>query len=124
MAERLRIVTEALVLAASLERRTPMIVEYLRYTVPEQEAKSFERAYAQAAAPLLASLNCMGYDVARCTDEPASYIVRIHWNSAEGHLEGFRKSPQFPPFFALVKPFLRHIAEMRHYDVVVDHFLD
>jgi quinol monooxygenase YgiN len=101
-----------------------MIVEYLRYTVPEQEAKSFERAYEQAAEYLLAAPNCMGYDAARCSDEPASYIVRIHWDSAEGHLEGFRKGPQFPPFFALVKPFVPLIAEMRHYEVVVDHFLD
>jgi quinol monooxygenase YgiN len=101
-----------------------MIVEYLRYTVPEQEAGAFERAYAQAAEPLLASPNCMGYDVARCTDEPASYIVRIHWDSVEGHLEGFRKSRQFRPFFALVKPFVPLIAEMRHYQVLVDHFLD
>jgi quinol monooxygenase YgiN len=95
-----------------------VIVEYLRYTVPPEQSRQFERAYEAAAAHLLASPNCLGYDVARCVDEPTSYIVRIHWDSAEGHLEGFRKGRQFPAFFALVKPFFQAIAEMRHYEVV------
>jgi quinol monooxygenase YgiN len=98
-----------------------VIVEYLRYTVPPEQSTQFEQAYDQAAVHLLASPDCLGYDVARCSEEPASYIVRIHWDSAKGHLEGFRKSPQFPPFFALVKPFFSEVTEMRHYDVVGTH---
>jgi quinol monooxygenase YgiN len=98
-----------------------VIVEYLRYTVPAEQATQFEEAYEKAAQPLLASPNCLGYDVARCTEDPTSYIVRIHWDSAAGHLEGFRKGPEFAPFFALVKPFFQAIAEMRHYEIVGDH---
>jgi quinol monooxygenase YgiN len=98
-----------------------VIVEYLRYTVAADQAAQFEEAYEKAAEHLLASPHCLGYDVARCSEEPTSYIVRIHWDSAEGHIEGFRKSPQFGPFFALVKPFFPAIAEMRHYELVSDH---
>jgi quinol monooxygenase YgiN len=98
-----------------------VIVEYIRYTVPAEQVEQFERAYDEAAKHLLASPNCLGYDVARCSEEPASYIVRIHWDSSEGHIEGFRKSEHFPPFFALVKPFFADIAEMRHYDLVGTH---
>ncbi|HEX4721106.1 MAG TPA: antibiotic biosynthesis monooxygenase family protein [Pseudonocardiaceae bacterium] len=98
-----------------------MIVEYIRYTVPADQAAQFERAYDEAATHLLASPNCLGYDVARCSEEPASYIVRIHWDSSEGHIEGFRRSEHFAPFFALVKPFFAAIAEMRHYDLVGTH---
>jgi quinol monooxygenase YgiN len=98
-----------------------VIVEYIRYTVPADQATAFEQAYDEAGTYLLASPNCLGYDVARCTDEPTSYIVRIHWDSATGHIDGFRRSQQFPPFFALVKPFFSAIAEMRHYDVVGSH---
>jgi len=101
-----------------------VIVEYLRYTVAADQAAQFEEAYEKAAAQLLASPHCLGYDVARCSEEPTSYIVRIHWDSAEGHIEGFRKSPEFGPFFALVKPFFPAIAEMRHYELVSDHQKD
>ncbi len=45
------------------------------------------------------------------------YIVRIEWDSAEGHLGGFRTSPQFRSFFDAVRPFFDDIEEMHHYDV-------
>jgi quinol monooxygenase YgiN len=108
-------------LGADAEWSTAVIVEYLRYTVPAERAAQFEQAYDQAAEPLLASPHCLGYDVARCSEDPTSYIVRIHWNSSVGHLEGFRKGPEFPRFFALVKPFFEAIVEMRHYEIVSDH---
>ncbi|HEX3650551.1 MAG TPA: antibiotic biosynthesis monooxygenase family protein [Pseudonocardiaceae bacterium] len=98
-----------------------MIVEYIRYSVPPEQATHFEQTYEKAADYLLASPHCLGYDVARCVDEPASYIVRIHWDSAAGHIGGFRSSPRFRSFFELVKPFFPDIAEMRHYDLVGEH---
>lgn len=101
-----------------------MIVEYIRYTIPDDRAEQFVRAYEQAAEPLLASPHCLGYDVARCVDEPDSFIVRIHWDSAAGHLDGFRKGPHFPPFLDLVKPFFNNISEMRHYNLVTERSRD
>jgi truncated hemoglobin YjbI/quinol monooxygenase YgiN len=93
-----------------------MIVEYLRYTIPEDRAVAFEAAYAEAAAPLRASRHCLGFELARCSDEPSSYILRIEWDSAEGHLQGFRGSPEFGPFLAAVQPYIADLAEMRHYE--------
>ena len=34
------------------------------------------------------------------------FILRIEWTSADGHMQGFRKSPQFPPFLAAIRPFI------------------
>lgn len=98
-----------------------MIVEYIRYNIPDEKAAAFIAAYNDAAEPLLASPNCLGYDVTRCSEDPTKFTVRIHWDSSEGHLKGFRGGPQFPAFFALVKPFFDEIEEMRHYDIVTSH---
>ncbi len=43
-------------------------------------------------------------------------MLRIEWDSAEGHLQGFRSSPEFREFFANVRPYVGAIAEMRHYE--------
>ena len=94
-----------------------MIVEYIRYRIPEDEARSFEDAYRTAAASLEASPHCEHHEVARCTEEPAAYTVRIEWDSAEGHMQGFRGSPEFRSFFAAVRPYNDNIEEMRHYEV-------
>ena len=94
-----------------------MIVEYIRYQIPEDDAGAFEDAYRNAAASLDASPHCERYEVSRCTEEPAAYTVRIEWDSAEGHLQGFRASPEFGSFLAAVRPYIDRIEEMRHYDI-------
>ena len=93
-----------------------MIVEYIRYAVGPDRAQAFEAAYASAQASLAASPHCLGYEVARCVEEPGTYVVRIEWDSREGHLQGVRTSPDFRTFFAAVRPFVGDIAEMRHYE--------
>jgi hypothetical protein len=35
----------------------------------------------------------------------------------EGHIKGFRTSPEFKPFFEAVRPFFNDIQEMRHYNI-------
>src|SRR4029453_2841248 len=90
---------------------------YIRYRIPADEAPSFENAYRVAAASLDASPHCERYEVARCTEDATAYTARIQWDSADGHLQGFRRSPQFASFFAAVRPYVDAIEEMRHYEV-------
>lgn len=94
-----------------------MIVEYIRYKIAEGRAGDFVQAYDKAAESLRASRHCLGFELSRCSEAPEHFILRIQWDSSEGHLQGFRKSPEFGPFFAAVKPFLSDIEEMRHYEL-------
>ena len=92
-----------------------MIVEYIRYEV--SDAESLVRAYETARASLDASPHCLAHELSRCSEAPKSFILRIEWDSSEGHLQGFRKSPEFAAFFGAVRPFLEQIREMRHYEL-------
>lgn len=94
-----------------------MTVEYIRYLVDAQTAPAFEDAYAAARTVLDGSAHCLGYELARCVEEPAHYILRIEWDSLAGHMEGFRRSPEFQTFFRHVRPYINNIEEMRHYEV-------
>jgi quinol monooxygenase YgiN len=96
-----------------------MVVEYIRYTVDDVRAEAFEQAYRQAAGALEASEHCERYEVSRCSEDSTQHVVRIEWDSEEGHLSGFRKSPGFRAFFAAVQPFVNDIEEMRHYEVTL-----
>ncbi|KAB2350942.1 group II truncated hemoglobin [Actinomadura rudentiformis] len=93
-----------------------MIVEYIRYRVPEARSADFEAAYARAAVPLAAAPQCVDYELSRCVDEPESYILRITWTSAKDHLEVFRGGEHFTAFFAEIRPYVEQIEEMRHYE--------
>ena len=94
-----------------------MIVEYIRYTIEPGRADAFRQAYAEAAGVLQADPRCLSYEIAQGQEEPTHFVVRIEWDSLEGHLEGFRKDPAFGDFFALVRPYVDDIEEMRHYEV-------
>ncbi|GII88304.1 hypothetical protein Ssi03_62940 [Sphaerisporangium siamense] len=91
-----------------------MIVEYIRYRVPDGD--EFEASYRRAAAHLARAPQCVDYELSRCVEEPGSYILRITWTSAQDHLEGFRRSALFQDFFAEIRPYVDRIEEMRHYE--------
>ena len=97
-----------------------MVVEYIRYRIDADRREAFERAYSKAAASLDASPHCLAYEIARGVEDPKTYVVRIEWDSVEGHEQGFRKSSDFGEFFSAVKPFFDDIEEMRHYQSLLD----
>ena len=101
-----------------------MIVEYIRYKLTPSPAESgesavdaFVTAYRAAAPSLDASPHCLGYELSRCVEEEDRYILRIEWDSVEGHLAGFRRGPEFASFFTAIKPYIGQIEEMQHYNL-------
>ena len=94
-----------------------MIVEYIRYTVDPAATDAFLAAYAAAGEILQRDPHCLAWELTQSEREPTRCTVRIEWDSAEGHLEGFRSSPAFADFLALVGPYVAAIDEMEHYRV-------
>lgn len=93
-----------------------MTIEYLRHTVPADQQSAFIRDYSEAKAPLLQSPFATGFELCQCTEDPSQFILRIGWTSAEDHLQKFRASAEFRAFFALIRPYVGMITEMRHYE--------
>ncbi len=96
-----------------------MIVEYIRYRLDEARRDAFVDAYRAAVVALDDSPDCLGYELAQCVEEPAQFVLRIHWTSVEAHLNGFRASEHFRRFFPPIRPYLRDIEEMQHYREVL-----
>jgi heme-degrading monooxygenase HmoA len=94
-----------------------MIVEYIRYRIPRERHREFEEAYTNASEPLNASKHSQMYELTHCSEEPELYILRTEWDSLDGHMKGFRSSPEFRDFFRYVQPFFHDIQEMRHYEL-------
>jgi hypothetical protein len=94
-----------------------MTIEYIRYGLTRHTPADLIEAYTRAGAHLEAAPECLGFDLAQCSEDPNVLILRIEWISASAHLSGFRKGQNFPPFLAAIRPFISEIAEMRHYEV-------
>jgi quinol monooxygenase YgiN len=99
-----------------------MIVEYIRYKLSKRATDAegetsggLEAAYRAASSSLDASQHCLGYELTQCVEEQDRYILRIEWDSVEGHLRGFRRAPEFASFLEAIKPYIGQIEEMQHY---------
>ncbi len=92
-----------------------MIVEYIRYTIPADQHDAFMAAYTRASESLRVSPVCLAYELTRCEEAPDHHILRIEWTSTADHLQGFRRSPEFAPFFQAIGPYIEQIEEMHHY---------
>jgi quinol monooxygenase YgiN len=97
-----------------------MTVEYIRYTVEDATRRDqLISAYRAAVTALDAAPECLSYELGVCEEDSTSVILRIEWASIEAHLQGFRKGPNFPPFFKAIGGFVKEITEMRHYTPVI-----
>jgi quinol monooxygenase YgiN len=94
-----------------------MILEYIRYNIENEHRGKFEEAYKRAAESLTTTPHCLKYELYHCVEEPDNYILRIEWDSQEGHLKGFRESQEFQTFLETVRPFFNNIEEMHHYEL-------
>jgi quinol monooxygenase YgiN len=92
-----------------------MVIEYVRYQIPAATHAAFLEAYHAAGADLAASTHCRKFEISQGVEEPDNFVVRIEWDSIEGHEQGFRGSAEFTSFFARVKPYFPNIREMKHY---------
>lgn len=94
-----------------------MIVEYIRYTIDADRRDRFIADYTAASEALRSSPHALAWELSTCVDDPTQNILRIEWDSAEGHMQGFRQSADFRSFFQHVRPYVNDIQEMRHYEV-------
>ena len=94
-----------------------MIVEYIRYKIDRARTGEFDEAYRRGGELLDASPHCLRWEASRSVEDPEKQIVRIEWDSAEGHVQGFRQSDDFKPFLEATGPFYNDIEEMTHYEV-------
>jgi quinol monooxygenase YgiN len=92
-----------------------MTPEIIRYRVPLAQADAFIKAYADAGEVLKESPHCLGFKLLRSARDAEMFLLTIQWDSPEGHMAGFRRSPQFAKFFALIGPYVSNILEMEHY---------
>jgi heme-degrading monooxygenase HmoA len=80
---------------------------------PGTEA-DFEKAFAQARKLPEAIPGFRGLELRRGVEHPARYVLLAWWDRVEDHTEGFRNSPQFPQWRALLGPYFDGMPDVSH----------
>ena len=92
-----------------------MVLEHVLIEVPETEAAAYERAFALARPLVMAQPGCLSCRLLPRLDHHGHYLLLIEWTSREAHTEGFRRSPAYREWSALLHPFYRVFPTVKYY---------
>ncbi len=79
------------------------------------EAPAFEQAFAEAQSILRASPGYQRHELRRCAERESRYLLLVWWDSIESHTEGFRGSPGYQRWKALLHHFYDPFPTVEHY---------
>ena len=92
-----------------------MILEHaVLPVVPGREA-DFEAAFAQACPLIEVQPGCLGVTLHRSLETPHEYVLLVRWQTVEAHTDGFRRSPEYARWRALLHHFYDPFPTVEHF---------
>ena len=95
-----------------------MVLEVAVLRVRPGEAHAFEAAFLEAQQIIGASPGYQRHELRRCIENDHQYLLLVGWDSLESHTEGFRQSPEYQRWRALLHHFYDPFPTVEHYVVV------
>ena len=96
-----------------------MIIEHALLPVKAGQEAAFERAFAEAKDIIGAMPGFGGLTLSRCLERPDTYLLLVEWDRLEDHTVGFRGSPDYDRWRALLHSFYDPFPTVEHYTPVL-----
>jgi heme-degrading monooxygenase HmoA len=98
-----------------------VITEHALLPVVPGREEAFEAALREAVAIIGAARGFRGLSVTRGVERPSTYLLVVEWDSLEDHTEGFRGSPAYDEWRALLHSFYDPFPVVQHFTPVLTH---
>ena len=95
-----------------------MILEVAQLQIKPGEGQSFEKAFPEAEKVLVQAKGRLSHELRRCIETPDRYLLLVRWQTLADHTEGFRGSPLFQQWRAVIGPFFDGAPVVEHYEAV------
>jgi heme-degrading monooxygenase HmoA len=96
-----------------------VILEHAELSVRPGREAAFEAAFAEAR-PLIAGMpGFVDLTLSRCLERPSTYLLLVQWERLEDHTEGFRGSPEYQRWRALLHSFYEPFPTVEHFATVL-----
>jgi heme-degrading monooxygenase HmoA len=96
-----------------------MILELAMLDVILGQEDNFEAAFATASNIISSMPGYLGHELQRCIENPSRYILLVRWDTLEDHTVGFRGSPQYQEWRALLHHFYDPFPTVEHFAPVI-----
>jgi heme-degrading monooxygenase HmoA len=96
-----------------------MILELADIRIQPGQQQAFDQAIQQGLATVIAGAKgFQGFKVNKGIESPERYILQIFWDTLEDHTVGFRQSPAFAQWRAIVGPFFASPPVVEHFELL------
>lgn len=98
-----------------------MILEIAEFRVDPTSCAAFEGAIERGAREVIANAQgYQGHTILRCIETEGRYLLQVRWTDVEAHTMGFRESPAFAQWRAIVGPYFSTPPVVAHFERVAD----
>lgn len=95
-----------------------MILEIATFDIKDGHQVAFEQTFQAAEAVVSQSKGFIGLKFHHCIEIATKYKVLIHWETLENHTIGFRQSPLFTEWRAILSPHFQNPPLAEHFEIM------
>ncbi|WP_274571169.1 antibiotic biosynthesis monooxygenase [Neisseria leonii] len=96
-----------------------MINEFARLNVRPGQTGEFETAFTQAAGIIRKMPGFIRLNLHRHHDEAGIYLLHVQWQNIESHRNGFRESPEYRQWRALLHHFYDPFPVVEYFETIL-----
>ena len=93
-----------------------MILERALITVKPGQAEAFKAAFPKARPPIASARGFQKIEMRQGIENPEDFLLLIWWDTLEDHTVGFRESPAFTEWRAILGPLFAAPPAVVHHD--------
>lgn len=95
-----------------------MILESAILDVKPGRAKAFEASFGEAQAIIASMPGYLGHELLRCIETASRYLLLVRWETLAHHTEGFRGSPEYQRWKALLHDYYDPFPTVEYYEAL------
>ena len=95
-----------------------MILEVVVLDITDGKTNDFEKAFLKAQNIISSANGYVSHELHKCIEKDNRYLLTVKWQSIQDHMEGFRESPQYQEWKALLHHFYSPFPTVEHYKII------
>ncbi len=92
-----------------------MILEVAILDVIPGKEPEFQNSFAEAEKIISSMPGYLSHELKLCIENPSRYILLVNWRKLEDHTVGFRGSPEYQDWKALLHHYYDPFPHVEHY---------
>lgn len=97
-----------------------MILEVAILNVVPSQTAEFEKAFTEAKGIISSMPGFISLQLQKCVECSNQYALLVRWEKLDDHTRGFRNSPRYQKWKALLHHFYDPFPTVEHYELIVD----